>query len=93
MSSGYPDVCPTLRRGDTAVGFSPSPSGCHVRVWWSENGEPIGAYPSTERAVEAGLAAVHHDNPDYACNSDEVRHETGRIGAVLAAVDWYALGW
>ncbi|MBY6366313.1 hypothetical protein [Rhodococcoides corynebacterioides] len=82
MSHGYPAGSPVLQRGDRAVGFSPSPNGFFVRVWWTHDGNPIGSFGSMADAVQAGLEALGcGDRPD-------AEQETARIAAEYESVYW-----
>ena len=94
MTRGYPPQCPTVRRGDQAIGFCPSPNGCYVRAWWAHNGNPLGAYPTVELAVAAALAALGSDDPTRDDGDDpaEIAREATRIETALREVDWFALG-
>lgn len=94
MTSGYPAQCPTVRRGDQAIGFCPSPNGCYVRAWWAHDGSPLGAYPTVELAVAAALAALGGEDPTWDDRDPaEIAREVTRIATVLHEVDWSALGW
>ncbi|WP_157127006.1 hypothetical protein [Rhodococcus sp. p52] len=89
MTSGYPPHCPTIRRGDQAIGFSPSPNGCFIRAWWAHNGHPIGAYPTVELAVDAALAALRSGDltPDHGDDPTKVAREITRIETTLREID------
>ncbi|OUS97393.1 hypothetical protein [Rhodococcus sp. NCIMB 12038] len=82
MSHGYPADSPTVRRHGRAIGFSPSPNGCSIRAWWTQDGNPIGTYSSFEEAVQAGLEALGCEDPA------EVERETARIATEFHEVDW-----
>lgn len=82
MRNGYPAGSPVLRRDDRAVGFSPSPNGFFVRVWWTHDGTPVGSFDSLGDAVQAGLEALGYDD------RADAEREAARITAEFGSMYW-----
>ncbi|WP_045824051.1 hypothetical protein [Williamsia herbipolensis] len=102
MSERFPDDCPTLTRDGTTVGFSPSPDGMSLWVWWRDtddrhtDSEVIGAFPTYEAGVAGALKAIADRDIATAGTEpdpDVVKVEAQFLEKTFTETDWMGLGF